>query len=237
MRFKQLLRSQWFHFTAIGLLIALGQDSFRPNRIHISETSKQTLFDARAKQLGIHTLTALEKDAVLNRYIDDEVLYREALRLGLDQGDHVIRQRLIQKMHFLYRDQAPVRLENPKESAAASRYEVETVSGEHLFYKNQQDYHNNIATSFMPITNEFQMPLAKLVDVFGQKKLESLKIGVWSEPIRSRYGWHKIKMSERKITVRHNDEISVAIAEKLAAQKEYFDNKLEEFKEKYDITF
>src|SRR5262249_35840153 len=41
---------------------------------------------------------------IVDDYIDDEVLYREALRLGLAEDDEIVRRRLIQKLEFLRRD-------------------------------------------------------------------------------------------------------------------------------------
>jgi hypothetical protein len=45
-------------------------------------------------------------EALLRAYVRDEALYREAVRLGLDSGDEVIRQRLVQKMEVLLTDAA-----------------------------------------------------------------------------------------------------------------------------------
>ncbi len=42
-----------------------------------------------------------EVDAAVQRWIDEELLVREAKRLGLDRGDPVVRRRLVQKLRFL----------------------------------------------------------------------------------------------------------------------------------------
>ncbi|WP_149031022.1 peptidyl-prolyl cis-trans isomerase [Moorena producens] len=44
--------------------------------------------------------------ALIDNYIREEVLYREALALGLDQEDIIIRRRLVQEMEFLSRNMA-----------------------------------------------------------------------------------------------------------------------------------
>ena len=44
----------------------------------------------------------------VDRAIDDEVLYREALAQGLDREDPIVRRRLVQKMEFLSEDLAEV---------------------------------------------------------------------------------------------------------------------------------
>lgn len=42
--------------------------------------------------------------AAVQAFVDEELLYREALRLGLDRGDVIVRRRLVQKMEFLAED-------------------------------------------------------------------------------------------------------------------------------------
>ena len=48
--------------------------------------------------------TAAEFDGLVQQYIKETVLYREALTMGLNQHDTVIRRRLAQKLEFLARD-------------------------------------------------------------------------------------------------------------------------------------
>jgi hypothetical protein len=45
--------------------------------------------------------TASESDRLVADYVREEVLYREALALGLDRDDLVVRRRLVQKMEML----------------------------------------------------------------------------------------------------------------------------------------
>lgn len=48
--------------------------------------------------------TAAELDGLIQQYIRETVLYREALTMGLNQHDQVIRRRLAQKLEFLAKD-------------------------------------------------------------------------------------------------------------------------------------
>jgi len=50
--------------------------------------------------------TPAEIDGVIAAQVREEVLYREALAMGLDQGDSVVRRRLAQKMEFIFSDLA-----------------------------------------------------------------------------------------------------------------------------------
>lgn len=50
--------------------------------------------------------TPEELKALVARAADEEMLYREALLLGLDRGDGAVKWRIIEKMHFLYGETA-----------------------------------------------------------------------------------------------------------------------------------
>lgn len=47
--------------------------------------------------------SAREREALVARFVEDEVLVREAFRLGLDRGDTIVRRRMAQKMEFYIR--------------------------------------------------------------------------------------------------------------------------------------
>ncbi len=55
----------------------------------------------QARQL-LSSLDAVGRARLEAEYIRDEIMVREAVALGLDQNDDVIRQRLIQKMDFIF---------------------------------------------------------------------------------------------------------------------------------------
>ncbi len=45
--------------------------------------------------------TGMELRGLVNQYVREEILYREAVALGLDQDDTIVRRRLAQKMEFV----------------------------------------------------------------------------------------------------------------------------------------
>ena len=57
--------------------------------------------------------TGRELRGLIDEAVREEILYREALRRGLDRGDPIVRRRLAQKMTFLLEDGSP-----PPEPAA-----------------------------------------------------------------------------------------------------------------------
>ena len=82
--------------------------------------------------------TAAESDRFVADFVREEVLYREALALGLDRDDLVVRRRLVQKMEMLaLRDGPGVSEPDLMDHYLAHRadYTVpEAVSFRHVFF-------------------------------------------------------------------------------------------------------
>jgi hypothetical protein len=51
-------------------------------------------------------LSPADRQALIDNYVQEEALVREARSLGLDEGDYVIRRRMVQKMMYLMDDTA-----------------------------------------------------------------------------------------------------------------------------------
>jgi hypothetical protein len=66
--------------------------------------------------------TPEEFDGLIQQYIRETVLYREALTMGLNQHDQVIRRRLAQKLEFLAKDL--VALTPPSEEELVAHFEA-----------------------------------------------------------------------------------------------------------------
>src|SRR5262245_55195571 len=63
---------------------------------------------ARFAQFQQRAPTTEELKGLIDQYVREEVLSREAIKLGLDQNDAIIRRRLQQKMEFVATDLATV---------------------------------------------------------------------------------------------------------------------------------
>jgi hypothetical protein len=64
-------------------------------------------FDPATFEAYLDALPAIERRRLIDEYVREEVLYREALALGLQRDDNVMRLRLVQKMSFLLERPAP----------------------------------------------------------------------------------------------------------------------------------
>jgi hypothetical protein len=90
-------------FVLYGLLNRGQSDA--PREIVISEARVEALAENFAT-VWMRPPTADELKGLIDDYVAEEVYYREAVAMGLDQDDTVIRRRLRQKMEFISEDVA-----------------------------------------------------------------------------------------------------------------------------------
>ena len=70
------------------------------NNITIFESEINSLIGTWVNQVGREP-TLQEIDGIIKQLLDEEILYREAIKLGLDKNDIIIKRRLAQKIGFL----------------------------------------------------------------------------------------------------------------------------------------
>lgn len=119
---KKWLREPLLHFLLIGgtLFLVYGlqnEDLVENNRIVISEAQIDRLITLWGKSRQ-RLPTQGELQGLIEQQIREEVMYREALAMGLDQNDSVVRRRLAQKVEFISADLAA--LAEPTETELAN---------------------------------------------------------------------------------------------------------------------
>ena len=106
----KMLREPLLHFLAIGAVIYLAYGVFAEP---LPEADDKTIVVTAGEIEWMQTSwqkrwnrppTDEELDGLIQQYIRETVLYREALTMGLNQHDQVIRRRLAQKLEFLAKD-------------------------------------------------------------------------------------------------------------------------------------
>ena len=103
---RRLLREPLLHFLLVGavLFVLYGVlnrgRSDAPRDIVISEARVEAIAESFAT-VWMRPPTAAELKGLIDDYVAEEVYYREAIAMGLDQDDTVIRRRLRQKMEFI----------------------------------------------------------------------------------------------------------------------------------------
>ena len=104
---RRIVREPLLHFLVLGAVI-FAVAEYRSEESPTGETDTIIVSEGRIDQLiEIWTRTRLrpptpqELRGLIDEYIREEMLYREALELGLDRDDTIVRRRLAQKMEFV----------------------------------------------------------------------------------------------------------------------------------------
>jgi peptidyl-prolyl cis-trans isomerase C len=169
--------------------------------------------------------TAAESDRSVADFVREEVLYREALALGLDRDDLVVRRRLVQKMEMLaLRDGPGVNEPGLMDHYLAHRADYalpESVSFRHVFFSAAArgadaraaagaalgDLRDGGADGVSglgdpppvpPEVSDWTRPMveARFGEGFAASVFEAGP-GGWSGPVASAYGFHLVLVTRR----------------------------------------
>ena len=141
---KTLLREPLLHFFLLGALIfvlasALGGAGSTNDPIVVGE-EQVTLLAEGFRRTWQRPPTESELSGLVEDYVKEEVFYREAVAMGLDRDDTVIRRRLRQKLEFMSEDIAAQAQPTEQELQAflsedADRFRIEgPMSFVHVYF-------------------------------------------------------------------------------------------------------
>jgi len=146
-------REPLFHFLLAGLVLFAIYGGFRaspqreePRRIEITRDDIRRLEIAWGARWQ-RPPTPGELRGLIDDQVREDILYREALALGLDQGDTIVKRRLAQKMDFLAQDVATLRDPSREDLTAWFAHHQERfrqpprVSFRHLYFAFDQRQH------------------------------------------------------------------------------------------------
>jgi len=218
------------HVVVLGLLVFAAHRLLAPpdagRLIVVGQGVRDGLRLDHERRTGVPP-TPAEEAAALERWLDDEIRYREALRLGLDRGDVIVRRRLIQKMEFLTEDLDPPR--EPTEAELEAHWtlsrerwiEPARVTLEHVFasrtrhgaaasavamaWREQLDAGGDPAALGDPFLRGRQFvghSEAQLAAIFGPGFAAAVMglaaDGRWAGPVPSSYGEHLVRVHGRQ---------------------------------------
>ena len=226
----KLLKDPLLHFLLIGAALfafsAWRGESVqtRRERIVITATQVSQLREASALLQG-RALTRDELMGLIEPTIRDEVMYREALALGLDENDDEVRRRLIEKMQYLTQDLADPQAESDEAlrafyDASPVRFQIpELVSFEQVFFSPsargetiRADTQSALTAlragadpqsvgDRTPLRGRYDNAPRSQVDVlFGEALTEgvfTMTPGEWQGPFQSDFGLHLVRLRGR----------------------------------------
>jgi peptidyl-prolyl cis-trans isomerase C len=229
---KRWLKEPLLHFACLGALI-FAANAWRERgragenagaRIEITEGTIAWLREGYSKQWH-RAPDAEELRGLVNDHLREEVLYREALAMGLDRNDSIVRRRMAQKMEFLTQDIAAA--VEPDDAALRKYFGENTaryakaarVSFRHVFFSKERrgakldaDAGDALAalaqgasdeTMGDPFLREHEFADASADDIaaaLGREFAEKVAVmpaGEWRGPVASSYGVHLVRVSGR----------------------------------------
>ena len=220
-----LLKEPLLHFVLIGAALFFVYQWVNPGES--SETDKQIVVsNGRIEQLTTvfqktwqRPPTADELKTLIDDYILEEIYYRQAKAMGIDNDDTVIRRRLRQKFEFLTDDAASLVQPSDQELAdylannSVKFRQSPTYTFEQVYFNPESHSKAEVAEelSFLRegkqvgdvslLSPSFKDAYRRAVDgMFGtgfSEQLDQLQVGDWQGPIRSGLGYHLIKIQSR----------------------------------------
>lgn len=113
---KRLLREPLLHFLLIGAALFAAYRCLQPARSAAPSSQEIQLSVDELSQLAVLFQSQWRRDPTVEEFgrlveqkVQSEVLYREALALGLEKNDEIVKRRMAQKMQFLAEDVAATR--------------------------------------------------------------------------------------------------------------------------------
>src|SRR5580765_1267419 len=145
----RLIREPLFHFLLLGAAIFFLAGRVRNSSIGAGEKIVVTQTEMESMVVGFSRTwmrppTQEEMQGLVDDYVREEVLYREARAMGLDQDDVIVRRRMRQKFEFLAEDLATHRSPTDQELEGylqqhLDRFREEpSFSFEHIFLSREK---------------------------------------------------------------------------------------------------
>jgi hypothetical protein len=221
----RLLREPLVHFLAIGGLMfavftAMNGAGEPPRDVIVITPERIDQIAAGFESVWRRKPTEDELDALIEEDVREEVYYRDAMALGLDRNDAIVRRRLRLKMEFLMDSTANA--VNPAVgeleayfAANEEPYRLEPRLAFEQIYLGENASPETVARLLSmlqsdPATDPFTLGKSTLLPaqlglssqdvifgVFGKsffEQLVALPPGVWAGPVASTYGVHLVRI-------------------------------------------
>ena len=170
--------------------------------------------------------SAAELQGLVDQAVDEEILYREAQRLGLGRDDAIVRRRLAQKLTFLVEDAGDAVAPTEEEIAEYFAREAERyrrparTTFDHVFFSGDRrdnatrdavalldevrgdgdDGWKRLGDPFMLARSYVERTDQEIAGLFGAEfadAVSELPLDAWKGPVASTYGVHLVRVNGR----------------------------------------
>lgn len=263
---KRWLKEPLFQFLLIGLgVFGLNALVSRPGEegdrdIRVTQGRIQSLAETFRRQWS-RPPSQEELNGLVNDFVREEVLMREALALGLDRDDVIVRRRLAQKMEFLSEDAASIMkptdadlraylADHPQSFFVPPRYTFSQIALEQTAdaptlldaLNKKKVVPEDVNVIRMLEVDQNDMSATEITAQFGPEftaLLEKLPLDRWDGPVASGYGLHLVRVMTRVPgrTPRLEEVHDAVLTEWSAAKRqEVKDAQLRELLARYSVT-
>jgi peptidyl-prolyl cis-trans isomerase C len=227
--FKKLLREPLLHFLLIGAALfavyaVVNPDAMQSDKRIVVDQGQINTLAQRFKRVWQRDPNEQELQGLIEDFVIEEIYYREALAMGIDKDDPVIRRRLRQKME-LYTDNLASTLAptdavlNEYLQRHADKFEADSRYTFKQIFVNADAATEQLNEQLAAIESDLQdgktvtgdqslLPVgfedadAFTVDrTFGKGfalQLDAVPLNQWSQPLRSGLGVHFVFVSNRQ---------------------------------------
>ena len=147
---NKLLKEPLLHFLLVGVALFLvfeitaERDEKTSDRVIVVDRDallmfvqfRTRAFDPKLAGERLDKMTEGELDLLIDDYVREEALYREALSLGLDKNDYVIKRRMIQSVEFI------------TDGFVSAQIEVSEADARAYYEANRGDYYVDPSVTF-----------------------------------------------------------------------------------------
>ena len=197
---KKILHEPLFHFLVLGGLLFLFYSFTERNE---DTQDKIVISKERIKQLvsqweknSFSVATEKEKKKIIEKEIYQRVLYREALKTGLDKNDDTIKGHLALKMEELVFNTADLQTPGDEELKKFMQKHLDKYREEQKITFTQ----NMISEGKDPFEKSYTLTAFEATNIFGQSfsdRLFSLPVDGKTYKIESDYGVHEVRITEK----------------------------------------
>lgn len=223
----KIFRDPITHFVLIGLALVALNHFWNVRQGELGRTIVVSAAEIdRLEKIWAGTAGRLptgdDRQQIVDQYVQEEVLVREAERLGLGDGDTIIRRRLAQKMDFLVADS--VRADDPTDAELQSWFEdhrdqfaaPEMRSFTHVYFSPEKHgarieaaaqaalkqlrsgaEWRSLGDPFIQKRSYAAVPEREVTRLFGPDfaaDIFALDKGIWSDPVGSAFGLHLVRI-------------------------------------------
>jgi len=224
----RLFREPLVHFIMLGTFIFYiyemksGGDNEVPNRIIVNTVQQKQLI-TQFNRTWLRAPTPEEMKTLIDNYVREEIFYREAVALGLDQQDAIVRKRMRMKLEFMLEDLSAQDVSDEELEVFLKTHPEKFHIGTQLSFQQvylNPDKHKNIKSVAQTILTKLndginadltgdnttlpyefilktQNEIQRILGERFANEIIEYKPGKWTGPVYSVFGAHLIKVNER----------------------------------------